>query len=130
MPPRLDAAAWHQLCAVNDEVNRETRYTADAALYGRPDFWEVAAGAGDCEDYALAKRQRLRDLGWPEAALRLATCLYRGEGHAVLTVDSDAGVWVLDNRYAQPQPWKILPYTWLEREAPAGSAWETVPATT
>lgn len=128
MPAHLDGPAWRQLCAVNGEVNGDTRYTVDAALYGRPDFWEVADGAGDCEDYALAKRAKLRELGWPEDALRLATCTYHGEGHAVLTIDTDAGCYVLDNRYPQPQPWHVLPYVWHKREAPTGQGWVDISA--
>lgn len=44
---------------VNREVNGNTRYRRDIDLYDQPEFWEVANGEGDCEDYALAKHQLL-----------------------------------------------------------------------
>lgn len=126
----LDATRWRQLAQVNETVNR-LPYRVDLERYGRPEFWtEIDAAGGDCEDFALGKRRRLRELGWPEESLRLATCTYHGDGHAVLTVDTDAGVWVLDNRYTDPQPWAVLPYKWIERQAATGLGWVTIPATT
>ena len=125
---RLTGDRWRELVAVNLAVNAETAYRSDPELYGRPEFWTEAAGAGDCEDYALAKRQRLRALGWPEESLRLAVCTYKGAGHAVLTVDTDAGTWVLDNRYPDPQPWTLLPYAWVKRQARTGAGWVEIAA--
>lgn len=120
---QLTGDRWRELVAVNEAVNADTAYRSDADLYDRSEFWEIAAGEGDCEDYALAKRQRLRALGWPEESLRIAVCTYKGQGHAVLTVDTDAGTWVLDNRYPTPQAWGVLPYAWIKRQAKDGPGW-------
>ncbi len=77
-----------ELVRVNDEVNRSIRYRSDLDQYGVVDWWVVnpPSGEGDCEDYALTKRQRL---GRGE----LVIVGYRRQVHAVLIVDG----WVLDN---------------------------------
>lgn len=129
MPVSLTADLWVQLSDVQRDVNASTTYRSDPDLYGRPEFWAVADGAGDCEDYALAKLRRLVELGWPRQDLRLATCWCEDGGyHAVLTVDTDRGVYVLDNRQDSVVPWSRLPYRWHLREVPGHSAWETIPA--
>lgn len=118
-----------ELERVNAEVNGRVGYKADIDLYGMPEFWTIAGREGDCEDYALAKRAELLALGWPVEALRLAVCLdEHGRGHAVLTVDTDRGAYVLDNRSLLVQPWKALPYTWIKRQAAGGKAWVTITA--
>lgn len=65
-----------QLEAVNQFFNREVRYAEDHKLWGQFDYWAspvemLEAGAGDCEDFALAKYFTLRLLGVPEDSLRL-----------------------------------------------------------
>ena len=123
----MTAERWRQLVNVNRVVNEDVRYRTDLDLYRQPEFWAIADDAGDCEDYALAKRQRLLALGWPLEALRLATCrIETGEGHAVLTIDTDAGAYVLDNRHAGVRAWRDLPYQWDRRQAAGGSHWVSV----
>lgn len=126
----LDHAHWVQLEQVQRAVNDKVRYEDDQQDYGVAEFWEVANKRGDCEDYALAKRQRLMELGWPADSLRIATAFNeRGELHAVLTVDVTAadgrrGTYVLDNRFADVEPWQLLVgYRWLERQGPTEYAW-------
>lgn len=90
MTPELDAL----LAQVNRQVNRAIRPQAD----GRVDKWTLNVKAGDCEDYVLAKRQKLMALGLPSSALRIAQVRTRkGEGHAVLVVHTDQGDFTLDN---------------------------------
>lgn len=126
---------------VNDEVNRATTYRTDSDLYARLDFWEVAAGQGDCEDYALAKRQKLLERGVPLDDLRLATVFTEtregiarhmrkqaGENmvgdHAVLICRSPIGDWILDNRFELPVQLKDTAYV-IDRMQVAGtSTWE------
>lgn len=131
------SAHMAQLATVNAEVNR-LPYQADAARYGRPDFWTdiEAAGGGDCEDYALAKRRRLLTSGWPASAVRLATCwTEREEYHAVLTIDlqgpDGAETWVLDNRFGRVQSAADLArlgYRWDRRQATTGRGWVSIQA--
>jgi predicted transglutaminase-like cysteine proteinase len=76
--------------------------------------WRDDAGKGDCKDYAVAKRSRLLDKGWPPSALLLAEAVVTsGEHHAVLVVATDSGDFVLDNlRYGLVR-WDVLPYRWV-----------------
>lgn len=126
---KLTSADWADLSAVQAEINARVGYRADIDLYGLPELWTVADREGDCEDYALAKRRALLDLGWPVEALRLAVCQDEtGGGHAVLTVDTDRGVYVLDNRARFVEPWAALPYRWIKRQAAGGRDWVSIEA--
>jgi len=99
--------------SVNADVNRSTKYCSDVSLYLQEEFWAVADGAGDCEDYALAKRQRLMQQGHSVDDLHLATCWTEtGEYHAVLVVNTELGEFVLDNRHEYPMRRELLPYQW------------------
>lgn len=83
------------------------------------DLWALAPRAGDCEDFALTKREVLRAAGLPAGALRLATAYTeRGEYHTVLTVQTERGAVVLDNRFAEVRPLADLPYRWVMVELP------------
>lgn len=95
-----------QIEAVNRKINR-FYYEEDAAQYGRADYWAspaefFARGAGDCEDFAIAKYMLLKAMGVDEDAMRIVVLEQaNGVGHAVLIVDSEDGQMVLDN-----QSWK------------------------
>lgn len=116
------------LVEVQEAVNADVRYRCDLSLYGKLDHWaRPVGGQGDCEDYALEKLARLEARGWPRATLRLATCWTElGEYHAVLTVDTDHGTYVLDNRYPRPVPWDEVPYRWDRREDPTTGQWHLI----
>lgn len=65
-----------QLEMVNDFFNRHIRYAEDIALWGQDDYWAapmqtIRRGAGDSEDYVIAKYASLRGLGIPARQLRL-----------------------------------------------------------
>ena len=64
------------------------------------EFWTVAGKFGDCEDYALSKRNALLNAGWSKDKLGLCVCYAQsGEGHCVLWVETDKGSFILDNNY-------------------------------
>ncbi len=70
MPP---SAALTQ---INDAVNLRLKFRNDAQVWGREDFWAtpleaLSAGAGDCEDFSIAKYAALLQLGIPNHKLRL-----------------------------------------------------------
>ncbi|WAG77848.1 transglutaminase-like cysteine peptidase [Metapseudomonas furukawaii] len=112
-------AAWHdllqgghrltereQLEAVNHGINRLVRFEDDSAVWQRRDYWAtpletLARGAGDCEDFALAKYFTLLQLGVPRDRLRLvyAKALDLNQAHMVLVWQgaSDTEPLVLDN---------------------------------
>jgi len=109
---------WLELVAVNDEVNRSVRPVTDLDKYNVLEHWTYPDGEGDCEDYVLLKKRRLSGLGWPAAALLITVVRdENGEGHAVLTVTTDVGDFVLDNRNREILPWRSTPYSFVKRQS-------------
>ncbi|MDH4567603.1 hypothetical protein E8E95_13025 [Pseudomonas sp. BN414] len=118
-PAKDRLQAWHdlletgrrlterqQLEAVNRQFNRQVRFTDDSALWQRRDYWAtpvetLAKGAGDCEDFALAKYFTLLQLGVEPSKLRItyARALELNQAHMVVTYHEspDAEPLVLDN---------------------------------
>ncbi len=96
----------------------------DQTHYGRAEYWNIPTdGFGDCEDYALTKRRDLMTAGFPAPALRIAVVLTdRNERHAVLTVATDRGDYVLDNLTSTIRNWDDTDYLWIERQDPS-KAW-------
>lgn len=124
----LDAARWQSLWDVNTAWNAAIKPMEDAAHYGRVDYWTIPTdGYGDCEDYALAKRKSLIDRGFPAQSLRIAMAqLADGEAHAVLTVATDRGDYVLDNLNAAVLPWKATGYGWIARQTTNEKKWVSI----
>jgi predicted transglutaminase-like cysteine proteinase len=98
------AAPLKQLEGVNWYVNRRVRFQDDEAHFGRPDVWSSAndtfrSGRGDCEDFAIAKMQMLRELGFSSHDLYLVIVrdLVRRADHAVLVARAAGRMVVLDN---------------------------------
>lgn len=118
---------WRILNRVNDRMNEDIVPESDLENYGRPEYWTIPTdGYGDCEDYALAKRQALIAAGLPELALRIAVVITPdGSRHAVLTVSTDRGDYVLDNMRTTIMPWTATGYRWIERQA-ANNPWNWV----
>ncbi len=100
---RIDA--WQNLLATQKQVsemeklkvvnlffNKQVRYVEDIDLWGQVDYWETPIealwkGAGDCEDYAIAKYFSLRHLGVSSDKLRITyvKALRQNRAHMVLT---------------------------------------------
>jgi predicted transglutaminase-like cysteine proteinase len=94
-----------RLGGINRAINLAIRSMSDLAQWGEVDVWSsplvtFATGAGDCEDYAIAKFVALRLAGIAAADLRLIVLhdTIRGEGHAVAAVRLDGHWLILDNR--------------------------------
>lgn len=105
------------LDSVNLRINRTVVPAADT---GRAAYWEPA-DRGDCKTYSVRKMQALLDVGVPRQAMHVATVRTPdAQGHAVLTIDTDRGTYVLDNMSDQVKPWQALPYTYWSREAAPG----------
>jgi predicted transglutaminase-like cysteine proteinase len=113
--------SWAKLETVNAAVNISILPEDDSRHYGQSEFWTVPIdGHGDCEDYVLAKRKMLLMLGLPEPALRIAVVLNEQRvRHAVLTVVTDKGDFVLDNARDEILPTNRIDYVWLSRQDPA-----------
>lgn len=114
----LDRRRWSELEAVNRSVNHQVAPATDLEIFGIPEFWALPTDRGDCEDYALLKRKRLAERGWPVSALLVTLArLPNGGDHAVLTVRTDRGDFVLDSLDSRILPWTQTPYTYLERQS-------------
>jgi predicted transglutaminase-like cysteine proteinase len=122
LPPLNVAAtpqAWRTLNAVNTRVNRSITPMTDEEHWGVTERWNYPDdGKGDCEDYALLKRKLLIDAGFPRQALLMTVVRdNRGDGHAVLTVVTDRGDFVLDNKRGAILSWYATGYSFLKRQA-------------
>jgi predicted transglutaminase-like cysteine proteinase len=142
-PPALES--------INVAVNHRIVFADDLSNWGRPDYWATpdelfARGAGDCEDYAIAKYFGLLAAGLPAKQLRLVytQALAGGIGnawraHVVVAYLPAAGVdgdeRILDNLLDEIRPLSRRPdlrvllsfdtdgiWAGLERGAPAREA--------
>jgi predicted transglutaminase-like cysteine proteinase len=122
MAPRdvtLTLETWKDLVRVNQRVNEAIKPMSDLEHWGVLERWSYPDdGYGDCEDYALLKRRMLIQSGWPREAL-LVTVVRdkKGEGHAVLTVTTDKGDFVLDNQNDVILPWSKTGYHFVKRQS-------------
>jgi predicted transglutaminase-like cysteine proteinase len=94
-----------RLGEVNRAINLAIRPMSDLAQWGEIDVWSsplvtFANGAGDCEDYAIAKFVGLRRAGISADDLRIVIIhdVLSGEDHAVTAVRLDGRWLILDNR--------------------------------
>jgi predicted transglutaminase-like cysteine proteinase len=118
-PAALDDRRWKQLVRINREVNEEIEPVSDLEHWGTLEKWSFPTdGKGDCEDYVLEKRKRLIEAGWPRQALLVTVVRDRkGDGHAVLTVKTDRGDFVLDNQEARVKGWTDTGYKFIKRQS-------------
>ncbi|QRM53918.1 transglutaminase-like cysteine peptidase [Sinorhizobium sp. BG8] len=117
-PAKVTEFGWSVVREINASVNREITPMTDKELFGKDEFWAYPEGAGDCEDYVLLKRRMLMERGFAAADL-LITVVRKpdGEGHAVLTVRSTDGDFILDNLNSDVKLWTKTPYRYLKRQS-------------
>lgn len=110
---------WADLGRVNKYVNDTVRPITDAEHWGTIEKWSYPSdGYGDCEDYALQKRKMLIDAGWPQESLLITVVRDRNnEGHAVLTVTTDKGEFILDNEIPSVVSWSQTGYHYVKRQS-------------
>ena len=121
-PPRdvvLSASAWKTLERINLWVNTHVKPMTDMDHWGVVERWNYPDdGYGDCEDYVLLKRRMLMQAGWPREALLITVVRDKhGDGHAVLTVKSDKGEFILDNQNDQILAWSDTGYRFVKRQS-------------
>jgi predicted transglutaminase-like cysteine proteinase len=93
-----------RLGEINRAINLAIRPMEDLAQWGQVDVWSSPlvtfnTGAGDCEDYAIAKYVALQMAGVPSEDLRIVVVLdLNNEGHAVASVRLDGHWLILDNQ--------------------------------
>jgi predicted transglutaminase-like cysteine proteinase len=114
---KLTAERWNQVFRINRNVNRKITPATDMELYGKVEHWTYPQTAGDCEDYLLLKKRELEALGFSASTLLITVVLdERNEGHAVLTIASEAGDYILDNRRDDILLWNETGYKFLKRQ--------------
>jgi predicted transglutaminase-like cysteine proteinase len=115
----LTEASWRQIVKINAEVNNSVVAITDQDHWGVPEHWGYPDdGKGDCEDYVLEKRRRLIRAGFPAQTLLITVVRdHKGEGHAVLTVKTDRGDFVLDNQAGKILAWQETGYRFIKRQS-------------
>lgn len=102
-----------KLTSVNRFFNRQIRFSDDSRNWRQNDYWAtpieaLVKGAGDCEDYSIAKYFTLRRLGVPSEKLRITyvKALQYNQAHMVLTyyASPTAEPLVLDNLIGEIRP--------------------------
>jgi len=102
-----------KLKLVNSFFNRQFRFSDDSRNWRQTDYWATPVealikGAGDCEDYSIAKYFTLRRLGVPSEKLRITyvKALQYNQAHMVLTyyASPTATPLVLDNLIGEIRP--------------------------
>jgi predicted transglutaminase-like cysteine proteinase len=117
----LSTQAWKDLTRINLWVNSHVKPMTDMDHWGVVERWNYPDdGYGDCEDYALAKRKMLMQAGWPREALLMTVVRdLHGDGHAVLTVKTDKGEYILDNQSDDVLLWSETGYRFVKRQSQA-----------
>jgi len=122
----LSGKTWKDLVRINKLVNARIQPMTDLEHYGVVEKWAYPDdGYGDCEDYVLLKRRMLMEAGWPREALLITVVRdKKGDGHAVLTVKTDQGEFVLDNQTDDILPWMESGYRFIKRQSQSDpNAW-------
>lgn len=115
----LTSKAWGDLVRINAWANDSIKPVTDLEHWGVVERWNLPNdGYGDCEDYVLLKRQMLMKAGWPRSALLITVVRdKKGDGHAVLTVKTDKGEFVLDNQNEKIVLWSESGYRFVKRQS-------------
>lgn len=120
---RLSRKAWEEIIEINASVNSSIMPRTDKEIWGTAEYWSYPTSEGDCEDFALLKQYMLERAGLPRSALLMTVVRQRnGDGHAVLTVRTDRGDFILDNLEEKVLDWKETPYRYLKRQSEENSA--------
>ncbi|UVJ44150.1 transglutaminase-like cysteine peptidase [Pseudomonas sp. LS1212] len=111
-----------QLTVVNQFFNRQLQYREDIDLWHEVDYWSTPVeslwkGAGDCEDFAIAKYFSLRRLGVPSENLRITyvKALQQNRAHMVLTY------------YASPEAMPLVLDSLIDSIKPANQRTDLLP---
>lgn len=130
-PLHFTTAFWQHIVKVNNDINHSVKPMTDEQIYGKDEYWTYPdKGLGDCEDYALDKQRKLMQEGIPAADLLLTVVRKSdGEGHAVLTLRTDGGDFILDNMTDKVLDWADTGYSYLKRQSDTDSGrWVSIEA--
>jgi predicted transglutaminase-like cysteine proteinase len=127
--PKLTGNERRLLRRINADVNHDLRYLTDVENYAVPDLPVTEppvhrpalahlppARYGDCEDYALTKKQRLARAGFSPSRTFIATASVPENGyriiHSALAVPEGGDWWILNNWDNQIQRASSLERWW------------------
>jgi len=115
----LTPKVWKDMVRINKWVNTTIKPITDLEHWGVVERWSYPEdGKGDCEDYVLLKRKMLMQAGWPRQALLITVVRdNKGDGHAVLTVKTDKGEFILDNQNEEILLWSETSYRFVKRQS-------------
>ncbi|MEP3435670.1 MAG: transglutaminase-like cysteine peptidase [Hoeflea sp.] len=117
-PMALTRKHWAQMLEINTRVNQSIKPDTDLNIYGVEELWTFPRTVGDCEDYVLLKRHMLIQSGFSPRDLLITVVLQpNGDGHAVLTVRTDYGDYILDNMRGDVRLWSETGYTFIKRQS-------------
>jgi predicted transglutaminase-like cysteine proteinase len=118
-PEHMTNKLWRQMVTVNQAVNKHVKPLDDFDHFGKDEVWDYPTdGFGDCEDYVLEKRRRLLQGGVPISDLLITVVLQEDDsGHAVLTVRTDKGDFILDSLNPRVLRWDRTHYRYVKRQA-------------
>ncbi|RVD69601.1 MAG: transglutaminase [Mesorhizobium sp.] len=128
-PIELTRKLWAAIVNINNSVNTRITPRTDMEMWGKEEVWSYPDnGFGDCEDYALEKRRALMNIGVQAGDLLMTVARQpNGDGHAVLTVRTSLGEFILDNLQPKVLPWTDTDYTYLKRQSTENSGvWVTI----
>lgn len=121
-PVELSRKLWARMIEINNAFNTAVAPRTDQEMWGRPEYWSYPSYQGDCEDYVLAKRKALMEEGVPAGSLLITVVRQpNGDGHAVLTVRTDLGDYILDNLEPRILAWNETEYRFLKRQSTRSS---------
>ncbi|WP_120502048.1 transglutaminase-like cysteine peptidase [Roseovarius sp. EL26] len=105
---------------INRRINQSVRSVPDQRQYRTKDVWALPTRTGgDCEDYALAKKLKLVQMGYAPEELLIATVVHKKLGpHAVLVIRTEQGDYVLDNLTNRVLLWKETNYFFVQMQNP------------
>jgi predicted transglutaminase-like cysteine proteinase len=107
---------------INNTVNTMVTPRTDQDIWGKAEVWSYPDRVGDCEDYVLEKRRQLMRDGVPAGSVLITVVRQpNGDGHAVLTVRTSNGDYILDNLEPRILAWSDTEYTFLKRQSERNS---------
>jgi predicted transglutaminase-like cysteine proteinase len=117
-----------RLRRVNEFFNRQIQFADDSVVWGQTDYWAspietLGKGAGDCEDFAIAKYFTLKEVGIESDKLRLI--YVRVRSGAAENVPSQAHMVLA--YYAQPEAEPLLMDNLISDIRPASKRPDLVP---
>lgn len=116
----LTPKSWKLLRTVTKRVNAAIEPVSNLDHWGTlADHWDYPVdGKGDCKIYALEKRRQLIAAGVPRQALLMTIVRdHDNMGHAILTVRTDKGDFILDNLTDAVRPWAETGYRFVKRQS-------------